>query len=159
MLPRLFLTTLVTAVFATGCYECNLENCKDGCCSKEGVCIVQPTNDLECGMGGLLCQNCTEKPGFACLQGSCQSKCNTTTCLGCCTQSGACVPPASQTDTACGERGAVCSSCGTGRSCERLSTSLAGRCCGRAGRTCSVSYDCCSGLTCRATGGGGLSCQ
>jgi hypothetical protein len=158
MLPR-FLTLLVTAVLAAGCYECNLDNCKDGCCSAQGVCIVAPTSDLECGMGGVLCQNCTEKPNFGCIQNTCQSKCNTTTCLGCCTQTGACVPPASQTDTACGERGSVCMSCGSGRRCERLSTSLAGQCCNSSGKPCSQSYECCSGLTCRPAGNGGLTCQ
>lgn len=158
MFPRL-LTLWMTAVLAAGCYECNVDNCKDGCCSPQGVCIVAPTSDFECGMGGVLCQNCTESPGFGCLQSQCQSKCNTSTCLGCCTQTGACVAPASQTDMACGDRGTVCASCGTGRTCERLAVSVAGKCCGRAGRTCSVSYDCCSGLTCRPAGGGGLSCQ
>lgn len=158
MLTR-FITLTVTAVLAAGCYECNLDNCKDGCCSAQGVCIVQPTSDLECGLGGLLCQNCTEKPGFACLQGTCQSKCNLSTCLGCCTENGVCVAPTSQTDMACGDRGTTCSSCGANRTCERLTPTVTGKCCSRSGRPCTVSYDCCSGLTCRATGAGGLSCQ
>lgn len=153
------ITLAVTALLAAGCYECTQENCKDGCCSAEGVCIVAPTSDLECGMNGVLCQNCTDKPGFGCIQSTCQSKCNTTSCLGCCTQTGACVPPASQTVTACGGRGEVCTSCGANQLCERLSVSIAGKCCGRAGRTCNVSYDCCSGYTCRANGTGGLTCQ
>ena len=157
MLPRL-LTGLVTAVLATGCYECNLENCKDGCCSDKGVCVVAPTSDLECGLGGLLCQDCTQKPGNSCLQSTCQPRCNNVTCLGCCTQTGACVAPSSQTDTACGERGSTCVSCTANQFCERLAPTTAGKCCGRAGKPCTTSYDCCSGTTCRATGGGNT-CQ
>lgn len=158
MLARALLW-LATAVLVAGCYECNLENCKDGCCSAQGVCIVAPTSDRECGMGGLLCQDCTEKPNFRCIQSTCQSTCNATTCSGCCTQGGICLAPASQTDTACGGGGTVCTTCGTGQRCERQASGLPGRCCTTAGRTCTRSYDCCSGLTCRTTAGGGLTCQ
>ena len=153
MLPRL-LTLLVTAVLAAGCYECNLDNCKDGCCSAQGVCIVAPSTDLECGLGGVLCQNCAERAGFSCQRSTCQPKCNNVTCLGCCTQTGVCVAPASQTETACGDRGSTCVSCGANQFCERLTPSTPGKCCGRAGKTCGSSYECCSGLTCR-----GNSCQ
>ena len=158
MLSRL-ITLSVTAVLTAGCYECNADTCKDGCCSAQGVCIVAPTNDLECGLGGVLCQNCTARPGFGCIQNICQSKCGTANCLGCCTETGTCVAPTSQSDTACGDRGSVCTSCGVNRTCERLTPTVAGKCCGRASKTCMVSYDCCSGLTCRPAGTGGLTCQ
>lgn len=158
MLLRLF-PLLATAALAAGCYECNLENCKDGCCSAEGVCIVAPTSDLECGMGGLLCQNCTERPGFRCFQGTCQSQCNAINCEGCCTATGTCTLPQSQSNTSCGERGSICSSCGTNRICQRLIPTAGGECCGSSGFSCFNSYECCSGYSCRPAGNGGLTCQ
>lgn len=158
MFPRL-LSVWVTAVLAAGCYECSAENCPDGCCSAKGVCIVQPTSDLECGMGGLLCQNCTERLGSACLDHQCKPRCNVSTCTGCCTESGTCISAGAENEMACGDRGAICQSCGANRVCERLSPTTTGKCCGRTGRSCVMSYECCIGYSCRVTGTGGFTCQ
>ena len=149
----------MTAAFASGCYECNLENCKDGCCSADSVCIVAPTSDKQCGLGGVLCQNCAEKVGTSCQQSQCKPRCNALNCDGCCTPIGTCVSFASEDASSCGPRGEACVSCGANRSCEKNASTRSGKCCGQSGRSCNVSYDCCNGLTCRPAGNGGLTCQ
>lgn len=152
-------TLVMTACFAAGCYECNLDNCKDGCCSAQGICIVAPTSDKECGLGGLLCQDCTEKVGFTCQQSQCKSRCSALSCDGCCTPTATCVSHRSMNTLSCGPRGEACVSCGTNRTCQVTASTMSGKCCGQPGYACSVSYDCCTGLTCRPAGNGGLTCQ
>lgn len=130
-------------VALAGCYECTQENCADGCCSSEGVCIVKPTGDDACGLGGLACRDCFRE-GKSCIDSTCQWRsCNSTTCpSGCCTSTGQCTGYASQSTAACGTGANLCAACGNGQRCDR------GACCSGAGLPCTDSYGCCSGFTC-----------
>lgn len=132
---------VVAGVLLSGCYECTQENCQNGCCSAEGVCIVRATTDKECGTGGLLCEDCTQRLGYTCVAQKCLSRCNATNCAGCCNGL-SCVSVTQQSASQCGSGGDVCLACGAQQACR------GGRCCGVAGFACTSSSQCCSGFTC-----------
>jgi hypothetical protein len=141
------LLTFLCGMLAAGCYECNQDNCANGCCNRDGVCIVNATTDKECGTGGLACDDCTVPAGFSCVSGTCAPRtCNPTNCAGCC-QGFQCVFATNQSTNACGGGAQACMRCGTRQLCAN------GRCCGDVGAACSGSYDCCGGRTCRDING------
>lgn len=94
---------------AAGCAECNAQSCSDGCCNPQGQCVVQPTADAECGLGGGACQNCTPL-GLSCVANQCTPRCNAANCAGCCAGT-TCVAVPTQTAQRCGTGGGVCTVC------------------------------------------------
>jgi hypothetical protein len=64
----------LTVLLLSSCtYTCDAQNCADGCCAPDGVCLVGHT-DRYCGLGGVACEDCSAagkicservKPGVA----------------------------------------------------------------------------------------------
>jgi hypothetical protein len=101
---------------------CNASNCA-GCCTSSGTCILRANETVtQCGLtgaSGTLCVACGT--GQTCNTGLCVGGCNASTCTnGCCTNTGTCVPVASESTGQCGSNnqgGSSCIQCGTGQSC------------------------------------------
>src|SRR4051812_27457995 len=78
------------------------------------VACWQPVSELEC-FDAIPCPT-----GYICQAGLCLrpiQPCNASTCAGCCSNATTCLPPASQTDQACGLQ-AACALCQTGSNCK-----------------------------------------
>ena len=115
--------------------QCNQQNCPKGCCAGD-VCVTSET-DTQCGIGGLACNDCTQK-GQSCNAGTCVSPCNAQTCVGCC-QAGTCY--AGFLDSRCGSSGAVCADCTQQQTtCDTLATP---RVCKTQQTTCPAPYASC----------------
>ena len=132
----------VAVAALSGCYECTQQNCADGCCSEDGVCIVAASEDSECGTGGFACVDCRLQPGTTCLAGQCVPRCTQQNCAsGCCTTNGDCQHFGVQTTFQCGRLGEACRSCAT-TACQ------SGLCCVGYDDACVTASDCCPGSTC-----------
>ena len=88
---------------------CAPDNCTNGCCTLEGVCV---TSEDHCGPAGELCNLCGTDE--TCVNEVCQPPCAPDNCTsGCCTLEGVCVT----SEDHCGPAGELCNLCGTDEIC------------------------------------------
>lgn len=134
---------------------CGAANCP-GCC-QGNLCINPPTASA-CGVAGFPCVECG--PGETCTTGQCigSSSCGPSTCgQGCC-HNGSCM--AGNTDTACGQGGALCTDCAaTGGTCQGQ-VCQGGKPCGpQTCQGCCQGGQCFSGADSNRCGTNGAPCQ
>lgn len=129
-------------------WECNADNCSDGCCDAEGVCQVGNPDDV-CGLRGAACRNCSAQKNAMCTAGQCVPRCTPQSCPnGCCDEFGDCRGFSAQTSFTCGRGGAACVECNARggsytQSCEE------GVCCTNFLSPCTSSAECCPGYSCQ----------
>src|SRR4051812_1897432 len=105
----LALSGLLAATAGCTPWSCDSTSCSDGCCTGDGVCVVQTLDDsnYDCGLGGQQCTSCDYK--HACVAGVCQAEaCSSKNCTGCCSNN-VCVTGI--TTSQCGTNGAACDNC------------------------------------------------
>ncbi len=115
---------------------CGPLTCPDGCCDAQGQC-QEGNSDVECGVSGTSCGDCT-KSGLHCApQGFCYqgAHCGPDNCAGCCDGTGQCRPGAA--NQFCGQYGKLCDNCSA------KSKTCIGQVCSN-GSTCPAAYAGCS---------------
>lgn len=140
---RLALAILLSLALAACDEECNRKTCYEGCCAKDGRCMVPTAEYLNqfCGAYGEACQDCGPEakcsPTFTCV-----TTCTAQSCAGGCCQAGICKSGTAL--EACGAGGGACTDCAAkgesfrcvGHACTQCRVS---------GASCAVDADCCSG--------------
>ncbi len=122
---------VLAVLFLSSCtYTCDANNCVDGCCAPDGVCLVGHT-DRYCGLGGVACQDCS-LDGKVCAE---RVKPGATATWSC---DHACVQPREK-------------ACTTATDCCASQICYQSRCdvCRGYDAECEESRDCCNGRQCR----------
>lgn len=138
--------------------KCGPQNCK-GCCAGD-VCLSGTAGNA-CGLGGLVCNDCSSK-GQTCNSGTGQCEgppptCNAQTCPNGCCQGNNCIP---SSNTTCGLQGKVCQNCTlSGGTCQSGACVVPPTCnSGNCASGCCQNNTCFAGFTNNRCGSGGSAC-